>query len=149
MALAHLLEEMYDPVKTLKLFQLFSAEELKRLEKSWADEVADVIGKTEAQRPAVLRRIQREHPGQRVPELVLLYAIMGQARTYKALELRDNYRAAMAAGGGNRATCEAWYQFTREIAELNETYEFPFEVFEAYGAAIDWDEGSDEDSPAD
>ena len=139
MALASLLQEMHEPRSTEILFDALSYDDLRELEDAFSDEICDLIHRSEGQRPALLRRIEKNHPNQRTGELVLLLAVIGQARTARALEVRDRYTAAMTPGRGNRDTAAAWYQFVEDIGGLTGEYRFPYEVFEAYGANIDWD----------
>ena len=135
-SLGALLLETYDPRRVLELFRSHSYLQLHNLEKRWRIEVAELIEKTE--RPAEIRRLAQEHPGQHVAELVLLFAIMGQVRTCRILEMRDRYRTATMDGATSLLECADWYEMACHIAELFETYEFPFEVFAACDARIDW-----------
>ncbi len=136
-SLASLLLETYEPRRLLELFRSFSYKQLRDLEKSWRIEVAELIEKTE--RPAELRRLAKENPGQHAAELVLLFAIMGQVRTCRILEMRDRYRTAMRdEAADSLLECADWYEMSCHIAEQFESYEFPFEVFAACDARIDW-----------
>ena len=100
--------------------------------------MAELIEKTE--RPAELRRLAQENPGQHAAVLVLLFAIMGQVRTCRILEMRDRYRTAMKDGADSLLECADWYEMSCHIAEQFESYEFPFEVFAARDLRIDWGE---------
>ena len=135
-SLGTLLLETFEPRRMLEMFRSFSYAQLRDLEKSWRIEVAELIEKTE--RPAELRRLAQENPGQRAAELVLLFAIMGQVRTCRILEMRDRYRTATKDGADSLLECADWYEMSCHIAEQFETYEFPFEVFAACDARIDW-----------
>ena len=148
MALAQLLEEMYEPSKTLELYNKLTYEDLQGFEQAYADDIATLIGRSESQRPSALRRMDKEHPEYRHSELCLLLAIIAQVRTMEVLELRDYYRTVMAAGSGNRVTCVDWYEMSRGIAKLFDEYLFPFKVFDAYGADIAW-KGRDSPDDAD
>ena len=137
-SLGALLLETFEPRRILELFRSLSYAQLRELEKSWRIEVAELIEKTE--RPAELRRLAKENPGQHAAELVLLFAIMGQVRTCRILEMRDRYRTATEDGADSLLECADWYDMSCHIAELFETYEFPFEVFAARDVPIDWGE---------
>lgn len=144
-SLGALLLKTYDPRRVLELFRSHSYLQLHNLEKRWRIEVAELIEKTE--RPAELRRLAQEHPEHHVAELVLLLAIMGQVRTCRILEMRDRYRTATMDGANTLLECADWYELTCHIAELFETYEFPFEVFAACDARIDWGQAKWSDLP--
>jgi hypothetical protein len=135
-SLGALLLETFEPRRVLELFRSHSYPQLRNLEKRWCTEVAELIEK--AERPAELRRLAQEHPGLDVPELVLLFAIMGQVRTCRILEMRDRYRTAMKDGANTLFECADWYEMSCHIAEQFESYQFPFEVFAACDARIDW-----------
>ena len=142
-SLASLLLETFEPRRVLELFRSFSYKQLRDLERSWRIEVAELIEKTE--RPAELRRLAKENPGQHAAELVLLLAIIGQLRTCRILEMRDRYRTAMQDGADSLLECADWYEMSCHIAEQFESYEFPFEVFAACDARIDWGEAKPAD----
>jgi hypothetical protein len=135
-SLGALLLETYEPRRVLELLRSHSYPQLRNLEKRWRVEVAELIEKTE--RPAELRRLAQEHPGKQVAELVLLFAIIGQVRTCRILEMRDRYRTATKDGADSLLECADWYEMSCHIAEQFETYEFPFEVFAACDARVDW-----------
>jgi len=142
-SLGALLLETFEPRRVLELFRSFSYAQLRELEKGWRIEVAELIEKTE--RPAELRRLAKENPGQHAAELVLLFAIMGQVRTCRILEMRDRYRTAMRDGADSLLECADWYEMSCHIADQFESYEFPFEVFAACDARIDWGTAKDLD----
>jgi hypothetical protein len=142
-SLASLLLKTFEPRRVLELFRSFTYMQLRDLEKSWRIEVAELIEKTE--RPAELRRLAEEHRGQHAAELVLLFAIIGQVRTCRILEMRDRYRTAMCDGADSLLECADWYEMSCHIAEQFESYEFPFEVFAACDARIDWDKAKRSD----
>ena len=142
-SLASLLLKTFEPRRVLELFRSFTYMQLRELEKSWRIEVAELIEKTE--RPAELRRLAQEHRGQHAAELVLLFAIMGQVRTCRILEMRDRYRTAMRDGADSLLECADWYEMSCHVAEQFESYEFPFEVFAACDARIDWDKSKRSD----
>src|SRR5512138_1882572 len=122
-ALATVLLDTFEPHRVLELFRSHTYLQLRNLEKRWRIEVAELIEKTE--RPAELRRLAREHPGHHAPELVLLFAIMGQVRTCRILEMRDRYQTALKDGADSLLECADWYEMSCHIAELFEGYEFP------------------------
>jgi hypothetical protein len=135
-SLGGLLLETFEPRRVLEMFRSFNYKQLRDLEKNWRIEVAELIEKTE--RPAEIRRLAKENPGAHAAELVLLFAIMGQVRTCRILEMRDRYRTAMRDGADSLLECADWYEMSCHIAEQFESYEFPFEVFAACDARIDW-----------
>lgn len=135
-SLAGLLLEAFEPRRVLETFRSFNYKQLRDLERSWRIEVAELIEKTE--RPAEIRRLVKENPAPHAAELILLFAIMGQVRTCRILEMRDRYRTAMTDGADSLLECADWYEMSCHIAEQFESYEFPFEVFAACGARIDW-----------
>jgi hypothetical protein len=135
-SLGALLLETFEPRRVLDTFRSFNYTQLRDLEKSWRIEVAELIEKTE--RPAELRRLAKENPAPHAAELILLFAIMGQVRTCRILEMRDRYRTAMTDGADSLLECADWYEMSCQIAEQFESYEFPFEVFAACDARIDW-----------
>jgi hypothetical protein len=142
-SLASLLMDTFEPRRMLELFRSFDYVQLRDLEKRWRIEVAELIEKTE--RPAELRRLAREHPAEQAAELVLLFAIMGQVRTCRILEMRDRYRTAISDGADSLLECADWYEMSCHIAEQFDSYEFPFEVFAACEARIDWGESEPSD----
>ena len=142
-SLGALLLETSEPRRVLELFRSFSYVQLRDLERLWRIDVAELIERTE--RPTGLRRLVKEHPDEHVAELVLLFAIMGQVRTCRILEMRDRYRTAMKDGADSLLECADWYEMSCQIAERFECYEFPFEVFAACDARIDWGEAKRSD----
>lgn len=134
MALAQMLEEMYDAAEIRDTFASFNAKELRAFDSELAQEVDLLIGKTEGRRPAHLKKLAKDHLDfPTLPAFVLLFAIIAQVRVAKIIELRDMFQGELAPGLGNRATCVGLHAFGTEMAKLyTSRIKFPYEVFEAY-----------------
>lgn len=150
MALAHLLETMFDLKTVRKVFDHLGPVNVVKWEAILQEDIGNLLQKTEAQRPAYLRKMAKAHPKDpHRPAFTLLLAVIAQVRVTRLLELRDEYRGSLAPGEGNRVTCASAYDFGMAVARLHQQApSFPFEVFEAYGSSAmdeDEDEGDDPD----
>lgn len=136
-ALADLFAQTFDTTKILAKFMSLSFEDLMALELAHENHIAELISRTESQRPAYLRRIEKELKRPDLTELILLLAIIGQQRTTEMLELRDYHMSAVVPGAGNRDTCLECFNLGHGVRKLFETYSFPSEAFWAIGASVD------------
>lgn len=130
MSIAALLDEEFVASRARIIYDQIGEPALRQYEADAAESIADFIKRTASQRPAVLRRIKDERT--RVAFLVL--AIIGCLRSKAVMELRDDYRMAMAPGSGNRVTTAALYQFATEMKSIYQ-YGWPFEAFLDAGIA--------------
>lgn len=137
-ALGHLLRETCDVVALLLWFRKTSFDRLQAIEAQLAEDISELIFRTEGQRPAYLRKLAKSHPNSRVPEVTLLLALIGQLRNVALLELRDWYRVGLVPGAGNRVTCQAIYDFGRDTAALFQSYSFPTGLLDECGPSLDW-----------
>jgi hypothetical protein len=147
MALASLLEEEFDVREVRQGFEAMTVEDKLDFESKNVEFIQELIRRSESQRMSYVRKV-----GKDVSELtrgiLIVFAIIGQVRVKDVLELRDRYRFALAPGSGNRVTCSNLYAFQHEVSSLS-GYNWPDEVFEAYGGDSGWcddDEEEDEDA---
>jgi hypothetical protein len=137
MAIASLLDERVGIAKARKIYVGIPKANLVEYEKSVADGIADFIQKPESQRPAFLKKLP---DGVNTLVAFLTLAIIGCVRAKDVLEIRDNFRNALAPGGGNRITVSNVYRFAQEVAD-SISYEWPWEPIQAMGLDDESDEG--------
>ncbi|WP_321967195.1 hypothetical protein [Burkholderia cepacia] len=142
MSLASWLEESYDLRAVRAAFEALNAAERDEFEQRNAEVIEELIRRPESQRPALLRKA-----GKNIDPawhgLLILFAVMSQARTREVIELRDNFRDALEPGLGNRVTCAGLYAFQRELLALPR-HAWPWEVFDAYGGGADREDDDEE-----
>lgn len=143
-AIADLLEEVVGASKARGIFERVPRDTLIAYEGQVRDVLTTFIGKSESQRPAMLRKLGDETN----VVCFLVLAILGVLRARDAMEIRDNYREHLAPGRGNRVTTASMYAFCGEIAKLV-NYEWPWEVLDALGVDDSADEEFDDDASRD
>jgi hypothetical protein len=142
MALASWLEEDYDVRAVRVAFEGMSLDEKLDFEEKNHDHIEELIRRSESQRPAYVRKVGKE-ANDTTKGVLIVFAIIGQVRVKDLLELRDQYRMALAPGSGNRITCSELYAFQHQVSRLG-NYDWPAEVFEAYGGNAGWADDDDE-----
>jgi len=131
MELAALLEETYTPAEVYRLYEEQTQEELSALEAKLRGNIAALIEATESRRPPILRKIEKETGNQAHAMLALVFAIMAQERAMEELD-------RLKPGDGNRATCVQCYLLEGTRRHSRIVYEFPHDVFDAYGSSADF-----------
>lgn len=144
MAIAELLDEVVGASKAHGIYQRIGSAQAQRFEREMEDSLSDFIGRSESQRPAVVRKL----PDEVTTACFLTLAILGCQRSMRIMELRDSYREVLAPGKGNRVTTRGLYDFSVEVVECFE-YDWPAEVFSELGIDdYDLDEQGGTSAPA-
>lgn len=144
MSVGSMLEEECNLPKARKIYEAMTPEAIMEFEEKNCELLKEFIGKSEVQRHTYFERITKESSeGTKV--LFLVLAILGLVRVMRMLELRDAFRTVLAPGRGNRITAAGVYGFAAEVDACFE-YEWPSEVFEAYGADDFGDDDDDSDA---
>ncbi|MFP3637958.1 hypothetical protein [Paraburkholderia sp. SIMBA_054] len=146
MELTSLLEEDFTASEVLESFEKLSDEQRRAFELEHEDTIIQILGKTVSQRRTFLKAMLKSHSND-CCGLLLVFAAIAQVRTMEIIELRDRYRAVLAPGQGNRDTAAGLYGFYRNMTKLP-TYEWPFEVFDAYGGYSGLDSAEEDDDSA-
>lgn len=142
-AIAAFLTENFPLGTARRTYQACQAPQLAAFNNEYASLIEEFLAKTEGQRGPYFRKITKNaSDGQKIVFLVL--AILALERVRKVLELRDEHRAALAPGQGNRATASALYAFVTEC-DKTQSFDWPSEPFDAIGE-YSYDDGDDEDS---
>ena len=135
-AIASLLNDLVGAAKARGIYERMEAKEVWKYEEAMEDAIADFIGRSESQRPAVIRKL----PDDATRVCFMTLAILGCVRARDLMELRDRYRELLAPGRGNRETARGLYTFSNEVQGLV-TYDWPGEVF----SSVDLDDGAEFD----
>ena len=130
MEIATLLEE-HDARGAYDRFSDMDESELKLLERELQPEIRNLIAATPARRNAIVNRIDKSAPGKRYGQMALTFAIIAQVDAMDTLD-------RMRPGGGNRETCAHCYDISTRGGRVIGDYDFPMEVFDAYGANVDF-----------
>lgn len=138
MAIAGLLDETIGARKARQIYERIKKEAVWKFEDSMNGQIAEFIGRSESQRPAVIRKL----PDDVTRVCFLTLAILGCVRAKDVMELRDMYRELLAPGRGNRETTRGLYGFANQVQGFF-NYEWPEEVFSSMG--VDDDVGGDGD----
>lgn len=132
MSLASWLEQAYDLVEVRKAYEAMPDRDKFKYEESNAQIIQELLGKTEGQRPAYVRKV-----GKNVDPVsqgvLIVFAIIGQVRVKELIGLRDRFRYSLSPGGTNRATCAGVYAFHQELMSVS-LFDWPDEVFDAFGS---------------
>ena len=137
LAIAELICELYGRARAENVYKAVEQKEVVKFESENQQLIADFIQKSESQREPFLRRITKEAgDGTRIVFLTL--ALLGVLRAKALMELRDQFRTALAPGGGNRITTASLYDFSNALPSIY-VYEWPAEPFDALGAFISED----------
>lgn len=145
MALASWLEEDYDVRAVRQAFEAMSLDDKLAFEDKNVELIEELIRRSESQRPAYVRKVGKD-ASEITKGILIAFAIIGQVRVKDLMELRDRYRMALAPGGGNRVTCSELYAFQHEVSHLG-SYDWPDEVFDAYGGDGGWSDDDEDDAP--
>jgi hypothetical protein len=122
-------------------YETFDRAAIREHEQKVSDLIAEMIRRSESQRNAYFRKICKDvNDDTKIARLVL--CVLGAVRVRDILELRDQYREALAPGSGNRITAASIHEFGSRVADLY-TYDWPSEVFDAMGI---YDIASDDDA---
>lgn len=143
MEVGGLLEEEFKLPKARQMYEAMDVKDIIKFERDNAELIETFIGKTVTQRSAYFRRVTKDS-NERTKVLFLVLAIIGLVRVMHLLELRDNFRMVLAPGRGNRVTAAGVYGFAGEVQDCFE-YDWPWEVFDAYGADDSDDDDDDDD----
>jgi hypothetical protein len=135
-SMADWLEESFDLVAVRKGFEAMSDAQKLNFEEKNAVIIQEVIGKTEGQRPAYLRKVGK-NAGALTQGILIVFAIIGIVRVKEIIDLRDRFRYSLTPGGPNRATCADLYSFYQEMKALT-ALDWPDEVFEAIESDGGW-----------
>lgn len=135
MAIAFLMDDLVGAEPARKLYARMDVASLKRYERKMEEQIADFIGRSESQRPSVIRKLPDDTT--RVGFMTL--AILGCVRAGHVLEIRDRYRDTLAPGRGNRQTVQAMYEFSLQVMDTF-SYAWPSDVFENAGLTDGWQE---------
>lgn len=130
MSIVVLMDELYGIAKARAIFEGIDQQVLVRYESDASREISDFIAMTETQRRSFMKKF-KQNDNTRVGLMTL--AVIGCLRAKAILELRDNYRYALAPGAGNRETTSAVYRFGSELVTELLFYEWPDEVVGAMG----------------
>lgn len=138
MEMASWLEADFDVRAVRKAFEAMPVKEMIDFEDRNKEIIAELLRKTPAQRPPYLRKVGKDaDPITR--GVAVVFALIALVRVKELIELRDMYRSVLAPGEANRSTCSGLYEFQTAVADLS-TYEWPDEVFDAYGGNSGLDE---------
>lgn len=138
MELASWLEADFDIRAMRKAFEQTPPGALAEFEANNREFIAELISKSPSQRLAYLRKIGKDVDTV-TRGMIIVFAIIGQVRAKKIIELRDRFRTVLTPGASNRSTCAGLYAFQWEVA-AHSTFAWPHEVFEAYGGNSGLDE---------
>ncbi|HBO1619970.1 TPA: hypothetical protein L4F62_006535 [Pseudomonas aeruginosa] len=94
MALASWLEEQFDVREVGRAFLKLTIQEKLNFESRNEEFILELIRRTEAQRPAYLRKIGKDATDT-TKGLLIVFAVLGQIRVKEMLELRDRFREAL------------------------------------------------------
>lgn len=131
MALGTWLEEFFPITQVKQHFDAMDYSSKADFEFRNQEIIQEIIGRTEGQRPAYLRKVGKQ-ADEITKGLVVLFAMIGQVRVKELLELRDLHFSALNPGSANRVVCSSGYGFIQEIRGIV-GYDWPEEVFSAYG----------------
>lgn len=143
MALANLLESDYDVKEIRRAFEEMSGAEMFEFENKNREILQELIRRTEGQRPAYIRKVGK-NVSETVRGLLIAFAVIAQVRVMRVMELRDEYRLALAPGSGNRITCAEMFAFQMAVSDAH-NIAWPDEVFDAYGGDGGWDDDNGEE----
>jgi len=138
MEIASYLDEEYGAPKARRIYEGLRTDVVVEFESKYSELLREFIQKSVSQRPGYLRKITKDVSDEyRIMFLVL--AILGVVRAKDVIELRDQYRSVMAPGRGNRVTTAAFYALSNDIKGTIQ-YDWPWEVFDAFGCSDEEDE---------
>ncbi|MGE8067071.1 hypothetical protein [Pseudomonas sp. NPDC089569] len=143
MSMASWLQEEFDLVAVRKAYEAMSDDQKFKFEDSNAEIIQEMIGKTEGQRPAYLRKVAK-NVGTITQGILIVFAIIGQVRVKEMIDLRDRFRYSLSPGGPNRATCAGIYAFHQQTLSMT-LFNWPDEVFDAFGSDGGWPDDDDID----
>ncbi|WP_253475762.1 hypothetical protein [Natronocella acetinitrilica] len=149
--LAALLDAHFDVVKVRRLWRRHAARNLAGFEADNSEFVADLLKRTPAQRPALVRRlIKQSTPA--TAAVIIVMAVLACQRAIETIELRDAYAGVLSPGGSNRGTVAGLYRFTRAMAAIQAEfaeYRWPHDAFQIIGLASDKEDEEDEEDEQD
>lgn len=143
MSLASWLENEYDLQAVRRAFDALTQAQRANFERLNAPLIEELIRRPETQRPALVRRACKDANATE-RGLLIVFAVLCQARVRGLIELRDGYRDVLMPGSGNRATCAGLYGFNTALVELYR-HDWPSDVFSAYGGGDGLPDDEDED----
>ena len=135
-SMAAWLEESFDLVAVRKKFESMTDSAKLHFEENNTEIIQELIGKTEGQRPAYLRKVGKDADAL-IQGVLIIFAIIGMVRVKEIIDLRDRYRYALTPGGPNRSTCADPYAFQEEMKALT-LLDWPDDVFDAFGSEGGW-----------
>lgn len=133
-----------DVAKARELYESLPPEAIEKFAIDTEEFIGEFIGKTESQRIAYINKTTKT-ASEKTTIVFLVLCLNSVLRVKKVLECRDVYRNALAPGLGNRVTLKALFEFSNEIAGMNDL-SWPREIF----IDLDLDDGfepSIEDEP--
>jgi len=144
MGLAQWLEREFPLADIWKHHERMSFEACEKFEETNSHFIQELIKKTEGQRPAYLRKIGKNSDTFSLG-LLLLFAVIAQLRVKDLFDLRDEYFWALNPGSGNRVTCQGIYEYMLKVKQVTSNYDWPHDIFDAYGGGLDFDEADDDE----
>jgi hypothetical protein len=130
MAIVDLMQDYFDLPKARTIYMGIETSALVEYEEATYEEISNFIRMTESQRRSFMKKFQKDD---RTKVGFLTLAVIGCLRSKAILELRDEYRLALAPGCGNRETTAAVYSFGQRLADELCSYDWPHEVISAMG----------------
>lgn len=110
-------------------FETIEGAKLADFDEANIEHVAHFVAETPSRRPKLYRKWFAERPQ---PGLVfLILCILACSRAKELIDLRDDFREALAPGRGYRATVADLHAFGIKTALIYADYSWPYEVFEA------------------
>ena len=147
MSLASWLEDEYDLQAVRQAFDAMTQGQRADFEKRNAPLIEELIRRPETKRPALVSRACKD-VDDTARGLLIVFAVLCQARMRRLIELRDGYSDVLMPGSGNRATCAGLYGFQTAIVESYQ-HDWPWDVFSAYGGGDGLPDTEDDDDADD
>lgn len=136
-SMASWLEESFDLIAVRKAFESMTDEGKIHFQQKNMGIIEEMIGKTEGQRPAYLRKVGKNADAL-TQGILIVFTIIGMVNVKEIIDLRDRFRYALSPGSTNRSTCASLFAFHQEILALTSKIEWPDEVFNAFDSDGGW-----------
>ncbi|WP_131815936.1 MULTISPECIES: hypothetical protein [Pseudomonas] len=145
-ALAEWLDTDFDLIAVRAAFERMSIEQRVHFEAQNTAVIQELIGRTEGQRPAYLKRVAKNSDAT-TSGVAIVFAILGLVRVRALIEMRERFQS-IGPGSGYRVACARIYErqdfYLPSMAGLLD-YEWPERVFAQYNGTDSWLNEDDSD----